>query len=72
LQPRIDEPCIARYAADGLYYRAVVKSLGNSDCHIHYVDFGNSAFIPNDQLYPLPVDLLDPPCAVLKCSLNRQ
>uniref|UniRef100_A0A914XM69 Tudor domain-containing protein n=1 Tax=Plectus sambesii TaxID=2011161 RepID=A0A914XM69_9BILA len=69
--PRVGQPCIARFETDKLFYRGIVTSVGNDDCHIQYVDFGNTEFIPNGELYPLPVDLLDAPCAVLKCSIYQ-
>ncbi|NXI05373.1 TDR15 protein, partial [Pachycephala philippinensis] len=66
--------CIARYAEDGLFYRASAFPVeSTSFLWVDYVDFGNRSMVERDQLMPIPdsaTDLLFTPMQAIKCSLS--
>ncbi|KAL3231947.1 hypothetical protein MRX96_023207 [Rhipicephalus microplus] len=52
--PVLGDAVCARYAADGLWYRAAVVSLPQDDkCKVSFVDFGNDDFVPVGDIRPL-------------------
>ncbi|KAH7983715.1 hypothetical protein HPB52_013871 [Rhipicephalus sanguineus] len=52
--PALGDTVCARYAADGLWYRAAVVSLPqDGKCKVLFVDFGNDDFVPVGDIRPL-------------------
>uniref|UniRef100_A0A224Z1S1 Transcriptional coactivator n=1 Tax=Rhipicephalus zambeziensis TaxID=60191 RepID=A0A224Z1S1_9ACAR len=52
--PALGDAVCARYAADGLWYRAAVVSLPqDGKCKVSFVDFGNDDFVPVGDIRPL-------------------
>lgn len=52
--PALGDTVCARYAADGLWYRAAVVSLPqDGKCKVSFVDFGNDDFVPVGDIRPL-------------------
>jgi len=68
-QMSIGQPCAARYDVDQKLYRAEIRNIGAIKSSIFFVDYGNMAFVSNDQLFPLPKALIRLPCAAIQCSL---
>ncbi|NXM45230.1 TDR15 protein, partial [Gymnorhina tibicen] len=66
--------CIARYAEDGLFYRALAfPEESTSFLWVDYVDFGNRSMVERDQLMPIPdsaTDLLFTPMQAIEFYLS--
>ncbi|XP_074845088.1 tudor domain-containing protein 15 [Carettochelys insculpta] len=66
--------CLAKYFGDGLFYRALVSSMGSSSYLLAYfVDFGNKQMVERDKLMPIPDyarDLLLTPMQAIKCYMS--
>ncbi|XP_038606803.1 tudor domain-containing protein 15 [Tachyglossus aculeatus] len=66
-------PCIARYFADGLLYRAVATPIDSSYMLVNFVDFGNEQVVERDKLIPISSDCLEllfTPMQAIKCYLT--
>ncbi|KAJ7341489.1 hypothetical protein JRQ81_005645 [Phrynocephalus forsythii] len=65
--------CLARYAEDGLFYRALVSSTVSLDYYlVYFVDFGNREMVTKNELLPVPdhaSELLFTPMQAVKCYL---
>lgn len=64
--------CLARFHDDECYHRIVVLSVKSNMVEVFYVDYGNSAEISLDQIYPLTPELTRQPALALPCSLVRE
>lgn len=64
--------CLARFQDDEDYHRVVVLSVKSNMVEVCYVDYGNSAEVSLDQLYPLTPELTRQPSLALPCSLARE
>ncbi|GFS16808.1 RING finger protein 17 [Elysia marginata] len=42
---QVEQACVAYYAADDRWYRAVVKELVDDEIKVHYIDYGNSEIV---------------------------
>ncbi|XP_065311727.1 tudor domain-containing protein 1-like [Dermacentor albipictus] len=52
--PALGDAVCARYAADGIWYRATVLSVPeDGKCKVSFVDFGNDDFVPVGDIRPL-------------------
>eukprot|EP00116_Pleurobrachia_bachei_P002629 sb/3462891/ len=63
--------CIARFAEDGQYYRAVVEGSHGTQVIIKYCDYGNVVKVSHKDLFEMPSHLSLMPCMALPCSLAR-
>lgn len=64
--------CLARFHDDEGYHRVIVMSVNSSKVKVCYVDYGNSAELPLDQIYPLTPELKSQPALAVLCSLTRE
>ncbi len=69
LQFAVNLPCVAEYSLDQKHYRAKVLVVGETDCYVQFVDYGNTALIDKRLLYPLPVPFLERPTGAFQCKL---
>ncbi|XP_068114108.1 tudor domain-containing protein 1 isoform X2 [Hyperolius riggenbachi] len=66
-EPSVGEICVAKYAQDQLWYRAVVCSteIMSKTAQVLYLDFGNKEVVSFSDLQPVHKDIpLLPPCAM--------
>lgn len=63
-------PCVAQYAEDGRWYRAVVRQNSSENCEVQFVDYGNSDFVTATGLKSVAPDFFTLPVQAVKCSLN--
>jgi hypothetical protein len=64
--------CLARFRDDEGYHRVVVMSVNSRMVKVRYVDYGNSAEVGLDQIYPLTPELGSQPALAVPCSLTRE
>ena len=64
--------CLARFHDDKGYHRVIVTSVNSNMVKVWYVDYGNSAEISLDQIYPLSAELRRQPALAVPCSLTRE
>lgn len=59
------------FTADGGWYRSVVtETFPNGSYNVQYVDFGNRAILPGEQLRPMKPDSTELPILAFKCALH--
>ncbi|XP_026523171.1 tudor domain-containing protein 1 isoform X2 [Notechis scutatus] len=68
-QPKIGEPCCARFSGDDKWYRALVLEINVSEVKVVYADYGNVEMLPFSRLQPITAPYLKLPFQILKCSL---
>ncbi|KAL7990597.1 hypothetical protein Chor_014027 [Crotalus horridus] len=68
-QPKIGEPCCARFSGDDKWYRAIVLGINESEIKIVYADYGIVEMLPFSRLQPITAPYLQLPFQILKCSL---
>ncbi|KAM6442660.1 tudor domain-containing protein 1 isoform 1-T3 [Liasis olivaceus] len=68
-QPKIGEPCCARFSGDDRWYRAVVLGINVSKVKVAYADYGNVEMLPFSRLQSITAPYLELPFQILKCSL---
>ncbi|XP_070801572.1 tudor domain-containing protein 1 [Pituophis catenifer annectens] len=68
-QPKIGEPCCARFSGDDKWYRALVLGINESEVKVVYADYGNVEMLPFSRLRPITAPYLQLPFQILKCSL---
>ncbi|XP_057380161.1 tudor domain-containing 6-like [Daphnia carinata] len=64
------KPCLALFASDGCWYRALIEDVNHYAITICYIDYGNSCVVENSCLQELPLDLVEQPPLAFKCCLN--
>ncbi|XP_042312715.1 tudor domain-containing protein 1 isoform X2 [Sceloporus undulatus] len=69
LEPKVGEPCCARFSGDNKWYRALVLEISISEVKVAYADYGNVEVLPNSKLLPITAPFLKLPFQILKCSL---
>ncbi|XP_067321917.1 tudor domain-containing protein 1 [Anolis sagrei] len=69
LNPKVGEPCCARFSGDNKWYRALVLSILVSEVKVVYADHGNVEVLPFSRLLPITSPFLELPFQILKCSL---
>ncbi|KAJ6632822.1 hypothetical protein lerEdw1_014602 [Lerista edwardsae] len=65
--------CLAKYFADGLFYRAVTPLRSSNILPVYFVDFGNKQLVAKDELIPIPdhaSEILFTPMQAVKCYLS--
>ncbi|XP_039208656.1 tudor domain-containing protein 1 isoform X1 [Crotalus tigris] len=68
-QPKIGEPCCARFSGDDKWYRAIILGIHESEIKIVYADYGIVEMLPFSRLQPITAPYLQLPFQILKCSL---
>lgn len=63
----VGKPCLAFFADDGRWYRAVIEALSENSAVVCYVDYGNSCIVNTCNLRGLPPDLAETPALAYKC-----
>ncbi|KAM3837981.1 tudor domain-containing protein 15 [Diretmus argenteus] len=67
---RINDLVLAEYEEDGALYRAVVKGYeGSARFKVEFVDYGNSAVMAREKIYPITREYLSQPRFSIPCSL---
>ncbi|KAM3836051.1 tudor domain-containing protein 15-like [Diretmus argenteus] len=67
---RINDLVLAEYEEDGALYRAVVKGYeGSARFKVEFVDYGNSAVMARERIYPITREYLSQPRFSIPCSL---
>uniref|UniRef100_A0A8D0C177 Ring finger protein 17 n=1 Tax=Salvator merianae TaxID=96440 RepID=A0A8D0C177_SALMN len=68
--PVQDQPCIAKFEDDGVWYRAQVIGLpGRQEVEVKYVDFGNTAKIRVEEMRKIKDEFLALPAKAIRCKL---
>ncbi|KAH8254756.1 hypothetical protein KR032_012016 [Drosophila birchii] len=57
--PEIGTACVARFADDGNFYRALVSGAIGQRFRVVYVDYGNSGLLLISDLFQIPAELLE-------------
>ncbi|XP_037541124.1 tudor domain-containing protein 15 [Nematolebias whitei] len=67
---QVGDVVLAEFEDDGALYRSVIKTQeSNSSFKVEFVDYGNSADVWREKMYPLPEDYLSQPRFSIPCSL---
>ncbi|XP_043597513.1 maternal protein tudor-like isoform X1 [Bombus pyrosoma] len=67
---QVGSPVVAIFSDDGAFYRAEIIELNKSNGHlIQYIDFGNSAIVHPQNIYPVEKELMRLPKQAVQCSL---
>ncbi|ETE73653.1 RING finger protein 17, partial [Ophiophagus hannah] len=70
LCPTHGQPCVAKFKADGVWYRAQVIGLpGHQEVEVKYVDYGNTAKINVKEMRKIKDEFLVPPEKAIRCKL---
>ena len=69
MNPSINTPCVAKFHADGSWYRAKVLSVGTDSVTVRFVDYGNSDTVSLEDTRVITDNFLHLPEASLACSL---
>jgi hypothetical protein len=54
------ETCVAKFSADGAWYRAVVESRKGDKCTVRFIDFGNMEDVSTSDMRPLGATVPSP------------
>lgn len=67
---QVGDVVLAVFEEDGALYRSVIKTQeSNSSFKVEFVDYGNSAYVWREKMYPLPEDYLSQPRFSIPCTL---
>ena len=66
--PVVGQSCVALY--EGMWYRANIVSLSESDFTVHYVDYGNEETLEHSAIKQISPLFLKTPQVAVKCSLD--
>ncbi|XP_075791548.1 tudor domain-containing protein 1 isoform X4 [Pelodiscus sinensis] len=69
-RPKVGEACCAKFSGDGLWYRAVVLGVSQSEVKVAYADYGNTETLPFSRVLPITARYLKLPFQIIKCSLS--
>ncbi|XP_074541895.1 tudor domain-containing protein 15 [Halichoeres trimaculatus] len=66
----INDLVLAEFEEDGALYRAAVKDYEGSSClKVEFVDYGNSAVVGKEKIFPIPKECLAQPRFSIPCCL---
>lgn len=68
-QPDIMQPCVAQYAEDMAWYRAVITDIKDDEASVLFIDFGNTEVVECDSLRIVTPELLQIAPVAVECSL---
>nr|XP_046229723.1 tudor domain-containing 6 isoform X2 [Scatophagus argus] len=66
--PPVGLYCLAK-AEDGVFYRATVVEVGETQIKVFFVDYGNTEVVDRSNIKNLPDDFRKLPCLAVKCTL---
>ena len=66
----IGKPCLAFFADDGSWYRALVEAIDGVTAQVYYVDYGNCSMVNTIDLRELPDELAQQPALAFKCCIH--
>lgn len=66
--PRTGELCIAKFADDGLHYRAECIKAMEYCAEVLFIDYGNVGEVPFQDIHKMPTDFMLSPAMALFCS----
>lgn len=55
--------------ADNNWYRAVILEVGEKEVSVLYADYGNSEKVAFSRILPIPINLLELPFQITRCTL---
>ncbi|XP_026673866.1 uncharacterized protein LOC108630430 isoform X2 [Ceratina calcarata] len=64
-----DMYCIAQYAEDLRWYRAIIKSVEGNSANVQFVDYGNTERIGFDKIKSIQKEFLQLPIQAIHCKL---
>ncbi|XP_065832936.1 putative ATP-dependent RNA helicase TDRD12 [Oscarella lobularis] len=67
---RIGSYCLARFADDGLWYRARVQKREGLKFHVYYIDYGDTSLVGRKRIRPIKPEWLELPIQAVECSLS--
>ncbi|XP_056285951.1 tudor domain-containing protein 1 isoform X2 [Pseudoliparis swirei] len=70
-RPAPGAACCAQFSADSNWYRAVVLEVAESELSVVYADYGNTEKVPFSRVLPIPMNLLQLPFQVTRCTLTE-
>ncbi|KAK2820415.1 hypothetical protein Q5P01_023374 [Channa striata] len=69
-EPKVGEPCCARFCGDGEWYRAMVNELSDNVVSVSFVDYGYTMKAEKSQLRSITPKLLTLPFQAVRCWLT--
>uniref|UniRef100_A0A8C3AMT9 Tudor domain containing 1 n=1 Tax=Cyclopterus lumpus TaxID=8103 RepID=A0A8C3AMT9_CYCLU len=69
-RPAPGAACCAQFSADNDWYRAVVLEVGENETSVIYADYGNTEKVPFSRILPIPMNLLQLPFQITRCTLT--
>ncbi|XP_040922770.1 tudor domain-containing protein 1 [Toxotes jaculatrix] len=69
-RPAPGAACCAQFSDDNNWYRAVVLEVGENEMSVIYADYGNTEKVPFSQILPIPMNLLQLPFQITRCTLT--
>ncbi|KAM4521762.1 tudor domain-containing protein 15 [Odontesthes bonariensis] len=67
---KMNDVALAEFEEDGALYRSVLKTAEDGSCFkVEFVDYGNSAVVRKEKIYPLPTVYRSQPRFSIPCSL---
>uniref|UniRef100_A0A8C4HZP5 Tudor domain-containing protein 1 n=1 Tax=Dicentrarchus labrax TaxID=13489 RepID=A0A8C4HZP5_DICLA len=69
-RPAPGAACCAQFSADNNWYRAVVLDVAENEMTVIYADYGNTERVPFSRILPIPVQLLQLPFQITRCTLT--
>ncbi|XP_043918559.1 tudor domain-containing protein 6, partial [Protopterus annectens] len=64
------DACIVKCAEDDQWYRAVIKGLKEDSLSVRFIDYGNEEVVIQDQICPIPSEILSIPVQAFPCCLE--
>uniref|UniRef100_A0A669E863 Tudor domain-containing protein 1 n=1 Tax=Oreochromis niloticus TaxID=8128 RepID=A0A669E863_ORENI len=68
-KPAPGAACCAQFSADNNWYRAVILEVGEKEVSVLYADYGNSEKVAFSRILPIPINLLELPFQITRCTL---
>ena len=62
--------CVAKYLADGGWYRGRIVQKNDTGVHVNFVDFGNTEIIPVSDLREIPIECTNLPQTCISVKLH--
>ena len=66
----VNSVCVAKYLADGGWYRGRIVQKNDTGIHVNFVDFGNTEIIPVSDLREIPIECTTLPQTCISVKLH--
>ncbi|XP_005101957.1 RING finger protein 17 [Aplysia californica] len=66
---QVGQLCVSQFPEDGLWYRAKIMEFRQEEAKVQYIDFGNTAWVPVDQLMEMCSAFAEEHLHALHCVL---